>query len=45
MNYRRYDEQFKVEAVELALQPDVQTQVVAAKLGACFPAPPGRSSP
>lgn len=33
MKYRRYDEQFKVEAVELALQPDVQTQAVAAKLG------------
>lgn len=33
MKFRRYDDQFKVEAVELALQPDVQTQVVAAKLG------------
>jgi len=33
MKYRRYDDQFKVEAVELALQPGVQTQAVAAKLG------------
>ena len=33
MKYRRYDDQFKVEAVELALQPDVQTQAVAARLG------------
>ena len=33
MMYRRYDDQFKVEAVELALQTDVQTQAVAAQLG------------
>jgi transposase len=33
MKYRRYDDAFNVEAVELALQPDVQTQEVAARLG------------
>ena len=33
MKYRRYDDQFKVEAVELALQPGVQTQEVAVRLG------------
>lgn len=33
MGYCRYDDQFKVEAVELALRPDVQTQEVAARLG------------
>ena len=33
MKYRRYDDQFKIEAVELARQPGVQTQAVAAKLG------------
>ena len=33
MKYRRYDDQFKVEAVDLALQPGVQTQEVAARLG------------
>ncbi|MCS4505891.1 transposase [Arhodomonas aquaeolei] len=33
MKYRRYDDTFKVEAVELALQPGVQTQEVATRLG------------
>ncbi len=33
MKYRRYDNQFKVEAVELAQQPEIQTQEVAARLG------------
>ncbi|MFB4204461.1 transposase [Arhodomonas sp. KWT2] len=33
MKYRRYDDMFKVEAVELALQPDIQIQDVAAQLG------------
>lgn len=33
MTYRRYDDQFKVEAVELAQQAGVQTQEVAARLG------------
>ena len=33
MKYRLYDDQFKVEAVGLALQPDVQIQAFAVKPG------------
>jgi len=36
MKYRRYDAQFKIPAVELARQPGVQTQAVAAKRDICY---------